>query len=111
MYLFWSLLILLVVVLVLFWILPSLMAPEKQDGIVFDLKNIPPPPEVVEQQLSQQMLASQYEPARKVVPEDFPKKAIGDCPLSKPMSTNLPIVDMPMRFISNGSSCSLTKTL
>lgn len=111
MYLFWTLLILLVVVLVLFWILPSLMAPEKQDGIVFDVKNIPPPPEVVEQQLSQQMLASQYEPARTVVPEDFPQKAIGDCPLSKPMSTSLPIVNMPMRFISNGNSCSLTKTL
>ena len=106
--LFWALLILLVIVLILFWILPSLMAPEKQDGILFDVKKLPPPPEVLEQQAAQQMLESQYEPAREVVPEDFPIKAIGDCPMSKPMSTDLPIANVPMYVLAqSSSSCKL----
>lgn len=105
--LFWALLILLVIVLILFWILPSLMAPEKQDGIIFDVKKLPPPPADVEKQVAQQMLASHYEPARAVVPEDFPTKAIGDCPYSKPMSTDLPLADVPMHVLVKSSSCKL----
>lgn len=107
MYLFWALLILLVVVVILFWILPSLMAPEKQDGIIFDVKNLPPPPEVVARQKAQKMLSSQYVPAREVVPEDFPVKEIGDCPLSKPMSTSLPMVNIPMYELKKSGSCQI----
>lgn len=107
MYLFWALLVLLVVVLILFWILPNLMAPEKQDGIVFDVKKLPPPPEVIEQQKAQQMLAAQYEPAREIVPEDFPPKSIGDCPYSKPMSTNLPMANIPMYILTDSATCTL----
>lgn len=106
MHLFWALLILLVIVVILFWILPSLMAPQKQEGVVFSPKDLPPPIEVVEREMAQQMLASQYEPARSVVPEDYPTKQIGECPISKPMSTNLPMVDVPMHMLSKtGSTC------
>ena len=83
------------------------MAPEKQNGVTFDVRNLPPLPEVVEKQKAQQMLAAQYEPARETIPEDFPLKEIGDCPLSKPMSTNLPMANIPMYMLTESGTCTL----
>lgn len=103
--------ILLVIIVILFWILPSLLAPKKQSGIVYDVQTIPPPPEVVAQLDAKKMLDSQYETAREIVPEDYPKGSIGDCPLSKPMSTDLPLVNVPMHLVANGGTCKLHATM
>lgn len=45
---------------------------------------------------SRVMLDSFYKNASEHVPEDFPQRPIGACPMSKPPSTDLPIVDTPM---------------
>jgi uncharacterized protein (DUF58 family) len=52
--------------------------------------------ERLERQASQAMLNNYYQPAAPTVPVDYPRKAIGACPYSKPPSTDLPIVNTPM---------------
>ena len=47
-----------------------------------------------------EMLKTFYVPAQEKVPLDYPAKAIGCCPFSKPMSTDLPIGNVPMCYAS-----------
>lgn len=42
------------------------------------------------------MLKKQYAPAAPSVPQDYPRKEIGSCPYSKPMSEALPLSNVPM---------------
>ena len=104
--LFWALLILIVLVSVLFWILPAVMKPETaRPGI-----SVPVQPSVadIESHASKQMLESHYEEAKAIVPEDYPSKSIGDCPYSKPMSSDLPLADVPMHLLLKTEQCKLS---
>jgi hypothetical protein len=47
---------------------------------------------------SKQMLDQQFVPASRSVPVDHPRKPIGACPFSKPLSSDLPIANMPMQL-------------
>ncbi len=52
--------------------------------------------ESIEDAQSRHMLNSHYSPARETIPIDAPIKRIGECPYSKPQSTDLPIPDIPI---------------
>ena len=47
--------------------------------------------------MDRDMLKTYYPPPLKAeVPVDYPRKAIGSCPVSKPPSKSLPMTDVPM---------------
>lgn len=52
--------------------------------------------EEIEDTQSKEMLNAHYVPARKLIPIDAPFKKVGECPYSKPPSTDLPVRDIPM---------------
>ncbi len=47
---------------------------------------------------SKQMLDQQFTPASSTIPVDYPKQPIGACPFSKPLSSDLPIANMPIQL-------------
>jgi hypothetical protein len=99
---FWAFLIVLAVVFFLFVILPNILrTPIQANAQAYHPRLMDPQEqqrtaEDKEREASRQMLDGYYEPARESVPEDYPVKFISDCPYSKPPSTDLPIVDVPM---------------
>jgi hypothetical protein len=48
-----------------------------------------------------------FKPATKKVATDYPTKQIGECPYSKPMSTDTPIGNIPMYFAENSANMRL----
>jgi hypothetical protein len=98
--LFWFLLTVLAIVLVLFVILPNIWEKQPPATVqaVQPRRPVPavhPPPRHDAQEAAL-MLAQHYVPAKDAVPVNYPRKAIGDCPFSKPQSTALPAVDVPL---------------
>ena len=51
-----------------------------------------------------QMLQGYYVPAQEKVSLDYPPTKIGCCPFSKPMSTDLPIGNIPMCYASQSKT-------
>lgn len=101
--LFWAVLILFVVIIVLFGILPNIL--QKEEPVTYKPVTFSSPlvdHDAFEKQESRRMLDAHYENAKESVPEDFPRKQVGDCPYSKPMSSDLPMRDIPR--------CIMTKT-
>lgn len=96
----WIVIIALILAIVFFVLLPNVLKNETVTPAV--------PVHVVvaleaekEQAEARRMLDSHYENARASVPEDYPAVPIGACPYSKPMSTNLPQVDVPMCMLKS----------
>lgn len=56
---------------------------------------------------SKHMLDQQFVPAARSVPVDHPRKAIGACPFSKPLSSDLPIANMPMQLTAKSNDMRL----
>lgn len=56
---------------------------------------------------SRNMLESYYKTARERVPIDYPTKQIGECPHSKPQSTDLPIPNIPICVAAKSSNMRL----
>ncbi len=99
---FWAFLIVLVVAVFIFVILPTLFTTPmtyNRRPYVPPSTSVPVPvktPCQEEAEKSQAALNTFYENARDVVPEDYPRKLIGECPYSKPPSTSLPLANTPM---------------
>jgi hypothetical protein len=100
--LFWALLVLLVIIIVLFIIVPNIFEKDPAKSVVYKPVAVKPSQHQLEAEASKRMLESHYEEAKDVIPEDFPRKVVGDCPYSKPMSTDLPLTDMPMSLLTKG---------
>jgi hypothetical protein len=77
---------------------PELLRPSREQAIAKK-----------EDLLSKQMLNSFFEPARTYIPRNYPKKKIGECPISKPLSEDLPIVDVPLCVATQSSSFQLSQ--
>lgn len=99
--LFWALFIILVTLTLLFVIFPNILQNERQIPYqpVHTVSSVSAPLislNELEQRESKELLESHYENAKPEVPEDYPRKTVGDCPFSKPMSSDLPIADVPL---------------
>lgn len=99
----WAVIVILVIFFVLFAVLPSLMSSQPPLHVLAPSTSAPTmtpsTPETryqAQTASSKAMLDAQYQHARSVVPENYPRKAIGECPYSKPPSTDLPIPNVPM---------------
>jgi hypothetical protein len=100
---FWAFLIVVTVFFFLFVIIPSLFqTPVSSTASSYQVPVVLSPQEVArqrateEQRQSKMMLDGYYVPAKDVVPEDYPRKIMGECPYSKPPSTDLPIANVPL---------------
>lgn len=103
---FWTLLILIIVVILLFIVLPSFVETPTQTYVLpVKAKEISVEQKIKQERAinakhDQEMLKSFYTPARDKVPVDNPLKPIGSCPMTKPLSSDLPLVDVPMCMMS-----------
>jgi len=103
---FWTLLILIIVVILLFMVLPSFVETPTQTYVLpIKAKEVPIEEKIKQDRANtkkkdQEMLNSFYTPARDKVPVDNPLKPVGSCPMSKPLSTDLPLIDVPMCLVS-----------
>lgn len=103
---FWAFLIVLVIAVFLFVILPALLTP----SISYTRRPYAPPAPIApspvktacqeEAEKSTASLDTFFQNARQTVPEDYPRKLIGECPYSKPPSTSLPMADQPMCIVA-----------
>lgn len=104
---FWGALILIMFMILLFVILPNFVETTKP-VVYVPVKTPPPAPDAIFREELQKrskhdkaMLDSQYiQQQVKTIPEDYPRKEIGACPYSKPPSTDLPMIDVPMCMMS-----------
>jgi hypothetical protein len=55
------------------------------------------------------MLDQFYIPASNFVPEDYPRKQIGECPYSKKQSTDLPLANVSLCGINKGKPMKLSQ--
>lgn len=55
------------------------------------------------------MLDSYYIPAKETVPENYPRKAIGDCPYTKHQSTDLPLANVSLCGINKGKPMRMSE--
>lgn len=111
----WALSVILLILTVLFVILPSIF---KRDNVAVTTHRVTTTAHSVQQHaenascdgnttaqekercMDRDMLKSFYPPPlTKETPIDYPKKAIGACPYSKPQSKALPLADVPMHMI------------
>lgn len=105
---FWAFVIILVIAFFLFVILPALFASPIHANQRPYAAPLPPSPAVplqsaceIEAQQSEIALSKFFQNANPDVPEDYPRKPVGACPHSKPPSTDLRMVDMPMCVVVN----------
>lgn len=97
----WAIIVILVILFVLFVVLPSILSspttvpeiPPMVDSTVTQPSLTPAQKQAVD---SKAMLDTQYQEARSAVPENYPRKQIGDCPYSRAPSTDLPVANIPM---------------
>lgn len=92
---FWAFLIVLVVIVFLFVIFPALLPNHR---IVATTHAVPSSQAIAARKLDVSAeLDKQFTNTQATdVHEDYPQKKIGSCPFSKPHSTDLPLVDVPM---------------
>jgi hypothetical protein len=105
----WALSVILIILTIIFVVLPNMH--EKRSATVHVVPRVQAPivtPEAAqaaaavekEKCMDREMLKSFYPPPLKEnTPIDYPRKAIGACPYSKPQSRPLPPVDIPMYLI------------
>lgn len=112
--LFWALLIIAVLVVLLFAVIPSFVEKQtartshgKPPRHVGGVQAVAQPDATQNAAMDRAMLDSHYSPAREVVPEDHPRKAVGDCPYSRPPATDLPMRDLPMCVAQNSTTMKL----
>lgn len=106
---FWAFLIVIVIAVFLFVILPALFTPSTT---THNLRPYAPLQQIAPSQVktacqeeaekSEAALNTFFTNARNVVPEDYPRKLVGECPYSKPPSTSLPIANQPMCIAARG---------
>jgi type II secretory pathway pseudopilin PulG len=53
------------------------------------------------------MVATYYKDGNECVPMQYPKLSIGACPYSKPMSTDLPLANVPMCMATRNENMKL----
>jgi hypothetical protein len=105
---FWALAVIFLVIIVIFVVLPDLIG----GGSAVKVRQVPtqaqahahaqqPAVEYEDERcMDREMLKSFYPPPLlEETPVDYPRKAIGACPVSKPQSRGLPAVDIPMYAI------------
>ena len=105
---FWAFLFLLMMIIVLFVVFPAFIEEPRRE-VVVPVKVPPPRPDHMLKQsleknaiIDKQMLDSHYKNAGPVYIE-YPRKPIGDCPYSKPPSTDLPMADVPQCMAASSS--------
>lgn len=100
--LFWTLVLLFIVMIVMFAIIPSFLERADPQPVLHVIPTVSPPkftPDHMKedevQQKDQAMLASFYTQAGPV-PVNHERKEIGACPVSKAVSSSLPVADVPL---------------
>jgi hypothetical protein len=97
MYWLFSTIFILVLVVVLYQVFQRKDIVEETPDITLPTVVSSPPAPVNE---AEETLKQFYTPARPTIDLDYPPKKIGCCPFSKPVSTDLPIGNIPMCYAS-----------
>ncbi len=93
--------------IILCLLLIILFYPKSTSKIVYGDTYIPPSKNI-EKNKSSEMLKTYYVNAKKHIPDDYPKKEIGDCPYTKPQKEDMPIMNIPMCIAEKSESMKLT---
>lgn len=88
-------LLLVAVGIVLYYVMNQPTSSSPSPAVVPESSSSPSPPPVSD---AAEMLKTFYVPAQEKVALDYPPKGIGCCPFSRPMSTDLPIGNLPMCY-------------
>lgn len=98
MYWLFSTIFILVLVIVLYQVFQRKNIVEKAPEVIIVPSVVSSPPAPVNE--AEETLKQFYTPARPTIDLDYPPKKIGCCPFSKPVSTDLPIGNIPMCYAS-----------
>lgn len=102
---FWAILIIATIVILLFAVFPSIV--ERPSARPKAMRPTPSHAVPNAASVDKAMLAAHYVPARHSVPEDYPRRVVGECPYSKPPATDLPLPDLPMCVVTKSADMKL----